>query len=71
MVGVQYAMVYDPAQMAFVSFQNMNLTDLDAADFNANEPGLIRHAWYEIAHQGVTMLESEVMYQIVMEVLDG
>jgi hypothetical protein len=39
MVGVQYAIVYDPAEMAFVSLQNMNLPDLDAGDFNTNLSG--------------------------------
>lgn len=71
-LGLQYAVAWDPDQLELNSIQNFGLPHLSDLDFNLRSPnyenGLLRLAWIDLQGLGVSMPDDAILYEMCFTV---
>lgn len=71
-LGLQYAVAWDPDQLELNSIQNFGLPNLSDLDFNLRssnfENGLLRLAWIDLQGLGVSMPDDAILYEMCFTV---
>jgi gliding motility-associated-like protein len=73
-LGMQYSINYDPADLEFVSVGNFNLSDLNANLFGTppgTSPGNITLSWLDQSLSGVTLTDGTAIFEICFNALQG
>jgi hypothetical protein len=70
LIGMQYSLRWDPAQLQFKEVNKFNLKSLDANDFGTRlaPRGALTSAWIEDSLRGVSVPAGTVIYQVCFEV---
>jgi|APTNR8051073442_1049403.scaffolds.fasta_scaffold00429_22 hypothetical protein len=70
LIGMQYSLRWDPAQLQFKEVGKFNLKSLDANDFGARlaAQGALTSAWIEDSLRGVSVPAGTVIYQVCFDV---
>lgn len=67
-IGMQFTIEYDPAQLQFSSVGNFNLQDLNASAFGLpgqqTAPGTIILSWFDQSSTGVTVPDGTVIFEV-------
>ena len=68
-LGMEFVISYDPAELQFESIGNLNLKDLSESSFGrpgegTNQPGAIKLSWLDLAAQGVSVANGTVIFTI-------
>lgn len=77
LIGVQFSMDYNPAELQFLSVGNLNLTDLTIDRFGTptstdpTQPGKISLAWFDQSVSGVTVPDGTVIFEICFRTIAG
>ncbi len=62
-IGAQFTINYDPGQLSFNDFQNLNLAGLTSANFGNPNPGVLTFSWLDNTFAGVTVPSGTVIFQ--------
>ncbi len=68
-LGMEYVLTYDPAQLQFDTIQNLNLTGLNQSAFGrpgegANALGELKVSWFDSQVSGITVVDGTVIFEV-------
>ncbi|MEM6318418.1 MAG: MopE-related protein [Bacteroidota bacterium] len=66
-LSYQYSINWDASVLGTASVQNFNMPNLDATNFNAATPGVLRVGWDDAFITGVTLPDNQVLYQLCFD----
>lgn len=73
LLGLQYAVSWDPTQLELNNLQNFALPDLDETNFNLGgnnyQNGLLRFLWIDRLGLGISIPDDQVLYEMCFKVL--
>ncbi len=73
LLGLQYAVSWDPTQLELNYLQNFSLPDLDDTNFNLGgnnyENGLLRFLWLDRQGLGISIPDDQILYEMCFNVL--
>ncbi|GJM33648.1 MAG: hypothetical protein DHS20C18_26490 [Saprospiraceae bacterium] len=74
LVGIQYTMGWETADLAYIGASDFNLTGLQASNFGPVQPGTAGYlnlSWIDNQLSGITMPDGSVIYRVYFEVLNS
>ncbi|MEO0340529.1 MAG: cohesin domain-containing protein, partial [Bacteroidota bacterium] len=73
-LGIEFILTYDPAQLQFNAIQNLNLTGLNQSAFGrpgegANALGELKVSWFDSQVSGITVVDGTVIFEVCFRAL--